>query len=90
MFKLLRITCPVAFVLALAIAAPAVFAMPASDASSVQTVEPSVVASHVSSTGGTSFDWGSAAAGAGGALLIVALISAGVVMTGRARLTTTR
>ena len=95
MFKLLRLVSPFVVALALMSGAPAALAVPAIDAP-VHNSAPAaasgipLASGAAASSSGTSFDWGSAAVGGGGVLLLVALISAGVAVTGRARVTTTR
>jgi hypothetical protein len=88
MSKSPRILAPAAAALALA-AAPA-HAMPAIDApnhnSAPQVAAPATPVQH----SGDGFDWGSAAIGAGGAAGLVALLSAGALVTGRARVPSTR
>lgn len=90
----LRLLGPVAVVLALALTAQAAPAMPIVDAPVYNSAP--ISASHAvsldaaSSTSSTSFDWGSAAVGAGAVLVLAALISAGFAAAGRSRLTTTR
>jgi hypothetical protein len=75
---------------ALALAAPAATARPATEApnhnSSAYVEEQPAVAPH-SSDG---FDCGSAAIGAGGVAGLIALFSAGVAVTGRVRVPSTR
>ena len=94
MSNAVRILGPVAVTLALALAAPAAPARPMIDApthnSAAIEVSRLVSSDAASSTSSTSFDWASAAVGAGGALVLVVLISAGLAVTGRARVTTTR
>ncbi len=89
-----RLLGPAAVTLALALAAPAAPAMPPIDAPvhhSAPAATLHVASSDASSSpSSTSFDWGSAAVGAGGVLVLVALISVGLAAAGRARLTTTR
>lgn len=94
MFNPVRILGPVAVTLALALAAPAAPAMPMLDApthDSTVIAAPRVASSDATSaTSSTSFEWASAAVGAGGLLVLLVLISAGLAVTGRARVTTTR
>jgi hypothetical protein len=86
--KSTRILAPAVAALALA-AAPA-HARPAIEApnhNSAPQVAAPVTPPQPSADG---FDWGSAAIGAGGAAGIVALLSAGALVTGRARVPSTR
>ncbi len=89
-----RVLGPVAVTLALALAAPAAHATPITDAP-VHNTAP-IAALHVASSSTTaqtssrSFDWGSAAIGGGGVLVLVALITAGLAMAGRTRVMTPR
>jgi hypothetical protein len=71
---------------ALAVAAPAATAMPAYDQPAPPDTTP--VAAPAPSADG--FDWGSAAAGAGGSAVLIALMAAGVAAAGRARVPSTR
>jgi hypothetical protein len=77
-------------VAALAFAAPAAHATPAIDAPNHNSPAPVVtpVAAPTSSSDG--FDWGSAAIGAGGLAGLIALLSTGVAVTGRVRVSSAR
>jgi hypothetical protein len=88
MSKSSRILAPVAA--ALALAAPVAHARPAVEAPNHNSVARAAAPVAVTQPAADGFDWGSAAIGAGGVAGLVVLLSAGVGVTGRIRVPSTR
>lgn len=93
MSKSVRVLAAATVVLALALAAP-VQAMPIRDAqvhnSAVVLAASASPVTSGSASRSSGLDWDSAAVGAGGIVALIALISGGLALAGRARPTTTR
>jgi hypothetical protein len=83
-----RILAPV--VAALALSAPVAQARPAVEAPSHNSPAGFIAPAPAAQPSADGFDWGSAAIGAGGAAILVGLLSAGVGVAGRTRVPSTR